>query len=1392
MVDWGGARSAPVRFLLGALVVLGLVSACALPGVIRSASADNPDSGISTASVDCSPNITMGDANAPLTGGALVASDYRAWGMNPDGSVNQELSGFTGKIKWMVGSNPNSDAGALLATEDGVYRYDGSVNSNGGKVVPVLDENGKPITNVKGLAGSWPSQYGSVVYTTDNRLYLQKPNRGDVMRITGWSGTINNVTGGEVIDDVGTGASSKPAGFILGTTDGAWLISADGVLKKVNGISGNTVVHGDFPLADGAVSAALVNGKPYRVNSDGSSSAVKDSSNGTYTNVIGTGYQGTGDAESGYFAWGPDSGLVFGSKPGFEDLVGSLKAPTDSDITDKTIVGATGTSPFVGFLVHGHDWADIVKVQLNNGVQISTERLRGLSGELSSSAGNLPSMEGTTGSSGYGGSIIAGSDGAWVIGADGTTYKVDAEGSLTAAHSASNPRANNYGALVYGAKGAWYVKPDGSTIKLAIPESCPVVQFRNPDGSTVKDTAGATIKDQTLQSGQTATEPDPAPKAPTHSSFSYWSLYKDGKDPNTGKDSKYDFSTKVTQDVTLYAQYATDKVSVQFRNTDDSTVTGSDGSAIPDQSIDYGSAATKPSDPKRDNYVFGGWYTDKTLTTKYDFTAKVEQDTIIYAKWTATKNWAVKFRNVDANGNETSVANTSGPIPDESVVDGGTATRPSPDPDPASDNRTGYAFEGWYTDKALTTKYDFTTKVTQDVTIYAKWAESKPHTVKYRWVDAKGNEHTMHGCLTDTGSGCASLTTTIDDQTVNDGDKATKPYYPSDGADGTDQGIMASYKFNGWFADKTMKNRYDFDAPVTQDITIYAQYVLEDPGECTPTIVSASAANVQSGTGVIASNKQVWVVGWAGRTDSGMKPIRELTGFTGTVQRVIGADADSGVLIITSDGVWATTGTSTTATQVKDASGTSLPSLKGVSGAYPATHGVLAYTSTDAWYVKGTSATRIPGINGAILNATGWDDDANGGNYIIDTTSGAWIVNNARATAIRGTTGDIRDSGPAPLTGNDRSLVTGSNGVWIVQSDGTATQLKGVAGSADYKVNGRGYMGGTNYGFILYGGSNATLVVDTNPANDALGNIYNTPKYATVTGTSGNLIGADGNGPFSDGRSVVYGGSATSGYAYIIGGSGGSTFSAPTAIVSTLYTSRSGPVTGIQSASPYRDGGVITTSRTKHDSYTNTDYTTSSVGMFTGSGDFSWMPDMFLPANDNNISSDGGTRKAWYISGVIYGSSGAKLFSSDQQGNTSAPSVVLPSECVTVQFRNTDDTTPVGSDNQPIPDQQVHKGGTAHDPYPEPVLDKNKFEGWYTDKTLTTKFDFTTTIDHDTIIYAKWSTEGTTTPPVRVLAQTGGASLLLLLLAAAAAITLHKTANTLSKPQAGKEPQHKQ
>ena len=114
-------------------------------------------------------------------------------------------------------------------------------------------------------------------------------------------------------------------------------------------------------------------------------------------------------------------------------------------------------------------------------------------------------------------------------------------------------------------------------------------------------------------------------------------------------------------------------------------------------------AAKPETEPVKEGYTFGGWYTDKDCNTEYNFETAVKADVTIYAKWTIN-SYKVTFNSLGGSN-----------IASQKVVYNDMAKNPE------SPVRKNCGFGGWYTDKSFTEQYDFSKPVTQNVKLYAKW-----------------------------------------------------------------------------------------------------------------------------------------------------------------------------------------------------------------------------------------------------------------------------------------------------------------------------------------------------------------------------------------------------------------------------------------------------------------------------------------------------------------------------------------------------------------------------------------------------------------------------------------------------------------------------------------------
>ena len=153
----------------------------------------------------------------------------------------------------------------------------------------------------------------------------------------------------------------------------------------------------------------------------------------------------------------------------------------------------------------------------------------------------------------------------------------------------------------------------------------------------------------------------------------------------------------LTADSELFAKYTGKQYTVTFYSDPD-TIYTSEIVTYPATAIDI-----TPLPPTMTGYTFLGWFTDKACIYPYDITSPVTKDTALYAKW-EINSYQVTF---DSMGGSS--------LDSQQVTYNGTATTPH------APTKTGYTFDGWFTDKDCTVVYDFNALVTDNITLYAKW-----------------------------------------------------------------------------------------------------------------------------------------------------------------------------------------------------------------------------------------------------------------------------------------------------------------------------------------------------------------------------------------------------------------------------------------------------------------------------------------------------------------------------------------------------------------------------------------------------------------------------------------------------------------------------------------------
>lgn len=229
--------------------------------------------------------------------------------------------------------------------------------------------------------------------------------------------------------------------------------------------------------------------------------------------------------------------------------------------------------------------------------------------------------------------------------------------------------------------------------------------------------------------------------------------------------NEYDFSQEVTEAFTLYARWKLSVATVTF-NTNF-------GSATRPSKVNVGEKIELPENPTKKGCLFKEWCVDSGGLTPFDPETPIFGNMTLYAIWTDA--CSVVF---DSDGGTK--------IPEQNIKIGELAVYPMT---PTKEN---YKFAHWCIDEERTVVFDFSTPITENITLYAVFIQTT-NTVSF---DSNGGSE-------------------IESQKVSIGGFAEKPESPE----------RAGFDFVCWCVDKDCTNEFIFARmPVNSPIILYAKW----------------------------------------------------------------------------------------------------------------------------------------------------------------------------------------------------------------------------------------------------------------------------------------------------------------------------------------------------------------------------------------------------------------------------------------------------------------------------------------------------------------------------------------------------------------------------------------
>ncbi|MDE7105981.1 MAG: InlB B-repeat-containing protein [Anaeroplasmataceae bacterium] len=235
--------------------------------------------------------------------------------------------------------------------------------------------------------------------------------------------------------------------------------------------------------------------------------------------------------------------------------------------------------------------------------------------------------------------------------------------------------------------------------------------------------------------------------------FKGWSIDETTYTPFTS-------STKITDDITVYAFFDINTYTVTFKN---GSVT------VSTKTVDYNTTVELPAGPSKTGYTFKGWSTNETTYTQFNASTKITTNTTLYAFFDIN-TYTVTFK----NGSVTVSTKT---VDYNTTVDL-----------PSSPSKTGYTFKGWSTKENSFTEFNVNTKITADTTLYA-FFDINTYTVTFK-----------NGSVT------------VSTKTVDYNATIDLPAGPS----------KTGYTFKGWSTNETTYTQFNASTKITTNTTLYA------------------------------------------------------------------------------------------------------------------------------------------------------------------------------------------------------------------------------------------------------------------------------------------------------------------------------------------------------------------------------------------------------------------------------------------------------------------------------------------------------------------------------------------------------------------------------------------